>query len=230
VSSFSYLISLCILLQVTFRKEDLTISCECMRFEQFGLLCRHAFYVLRLCDIREFPKKYVLRRWTREAIHNSPLQSTLRPEEFGNNGVAIEAVIREIRFANDYIINRLVGDTNQLCLYRDHLKSYMSTADEVQVVAPPPSRRDRFAAVTEMGKHSNAKVRIPIKTKTKGCGSHKRLKSGREIAISQAGKKARECGFCKKPGHNQRTCPLDKQSIKDKVDANGGSGVDKVIE
>ncbi|KAK1431648.1 hypothetical protein QVD17_08161 [Tagetes erecta] len=48
--------------KVMFREQDLTISCNCNRFEQFGLLCQHSFYVLRIFEIREFPKKYICRR------------------------------------------------------------------------------------------------------------------------------------------------------------------------
>ncbi|KAK1413796.1 hypothetical protein QVD17_35579 [Tagetes erecta] len=62
--------------KVMFREQDLTISCNCNRFEQFGLLCRHSFYVLRIFEIREFPKKYICRRWTREVVPNSPLKSS----------------------------------------------------------------------------------------------------------------------------------------------------------
>ncbi|XP_022040082.2 protein FAR1-RELATED SEQUENCE 5-like [Helianthus annuus] len=57
--------------EVMIREEDVTVKCICNRFEQFGLLCSHIFCVLRILDIREFPKQYILRRWTREAVPNS---------------------------------------------------------------------------------------------------------------------------------------------------------------
>ncbi|XP_021980126.1 protein FAR-RED IMPAIRED RESPONSE 1-like [Helianthus annuus] len=58
------------LFEVMFRKSDGTCSCSCRRFEQFGLLCRHIFYVLRIMDIRDFPKQYILNRWRKEAFPN----------------------------------------------------------------------------------------------------------------------------------------------------------------
>ncbi|KAI3798055.1 hypothetical protein L1987_33322 [Smallanthus sonchifolius] len=46
---------------------------------------------------------------------------------------------------------------------------YMAKADEIQVVAPPPSRRDRFAEMTGMKEPCTITVRNPIRTRTKGC-------------------------------------------------------------
>ncbi|XP_076907266.1 protein FAR1-RELATED SEQUENCE 5-like [Bidens hawaiensis] len=209
--------------EVMYRGADQTISCSRRRFELFGLLCRHIFYVLRISFITEFPKKYIVRRWRKEAISNTSL-SSFRPEEFGENRADVEAVLRQLRFAHEYNINKLVSNKEQLCLYKDYVKDYMSKADEAQVVAPPPSRRDRFAEMTGMREPCSVIIRNPVRTRTKGCGSHKRFKLAREIAISKAGDKQRGRGFYKGVGHNIRTCKLYLQSIKEK-EATTNSGV-----
>ncbi|GJU01789.1 FAR1-related sequence 5-like protein [Tanacetum coccineum] len=56
------------LFEVLFTPSDVTLSCSCKRFERYGLLCRHSFYALRICGVSEFPKRYVSRRWTRDAV------------------------------------------------------------------------------------------------------------------------------------------------------------------
>ncbi|XP_021988872.1 protein FAR1-RELATED SEQUENCE 5-like [Helianthus annuus] len=66
--------------QVMMRQLDMTMSCSCNRYEQFGLLCAHIFCVLRFLDIRQFPERYIMRRWTREAtadqaVVNAPPRS-----------------------------------------------------------------------------------------------------------------------------------------------------------
>ncbi|XP_022010227.1 protein FAR-RED IMPAIRED RESPONSE 1-like [Helianthus annuus] len=43
--------------QYSKQEDGLSISCTCKRFEQFGILCRHIFYVLRYDDITEFPRR-----------------------------------------------------------------------------------------------------------------------------------------------------------------------------
>ncbi|XP_022011540.2 uncharacterized protein LOC110911249 [Helianthus annuus] len=157
------------------QEDGLSISCSCKRFEQFGILCRHIFYVLR----------------------NS----------------AIDKVYREIVVANEYVVNRLVGDLDELCHYRDHIKSYIDKADEVMVAAPPPSRKERFADIGGNLEKSDSMIRVPIKIRTKGCGVQKRIKSNREIAIQKSSKIQKSCRVCGGKGHNSRTC-------KDKVSSN----------
>ncbi|XP_021997038.1 protein FAR1-RELATED SEQUENCE 5-like [Helianthus annuus] len=95
----------------------------------------------------------------------------------------IDKVYREIVLANEYVVNKLVGDLDELCHYRDHIKSYIDKADEVMVVAPPPTRKERFADIGGNIEKSDSMIRVPIKTRTKGCGVQKRIKSNREIAI-----------------------------------------------
>ncbi|KAK9053278.1 hypothetical protein SSX86_029911 [Deinandra increscens subsp. villosa] len=115
--------------QVMFQKEDVTVSCSCLRSEQYGLLCRHIFHALRFSDVLEFPKQYILRRWSREVVPN-----VINRPMVGVNGVPdsdfqVDAVVRVIIFSAEYVVNKLVKDMEKLCSFRDHLKEYMSTVD-----------------------------------------------------------------------------------------------------
>ncbi|XP_035843906.1 uncharacterized protein LOC118490397 [Helianthus annuus] len=191
------------------QEDGLSISCSCKRFEQFGILCRHIFYVLWYDDITEFPRRYVHRRWMRDVVSVGSNHSNIRFDEIGRNS-EIDKVYREIVVANEYVVNRLVGDLDELCRYRDHIKSYIDKADEVMVAAPPPSRKERFADIGGNLEKSDSMIRVPIKIRTKGCGVQKRIKSNREIAIQKASKIQKSCRVCGGKGHNSRTC-------KDKV-------------
>ncbi|KAK1406451.1 hypothetical protein QVD17_41749 [Tagetes erecta] len=206
--------------KVMFREEDVTISCCCNRFEQYGLLCRHIFYILRLGEIREFPRKYVLTRWTREVVPNNSNSEFISYGVSDSNSVDVEAIIREIRMDNEYNLNRLVANKEEMYRYRDHVKGYKTKADEILIVNPPSSRKEKFKSQIQMDEPFKGKVIVPIKSSTKGSVKFKRMKSDREIAVSQTGKKQRECGHCKGFGHNQRTCVLYLQSIAQKNKAN----------
>jgi hypothetical protein len=48
-------------------RDNKVISCSCMKFEMFGILCCHALKVFDLLDIKIIPDTYILKRWTREA-------------------------------------------------------------------------------------------------------------------------------------------------------------------
>ncbi|KAK9075601.1 hypothetical protein SSX86_003927 [Deinandra increscens subsp. villosa] len=169
----------------------------------YGVLCRHIFYILGFNDVLEFPKQYVLRRWTREAVPNVanpmvPLDGVQAAD------IDVDAVVRDIMFSTEYIVNKLVKDMDKLCLFRENIKKEMSEADNLPVVLPGPRPKDRMAIYAGSTQPSNTTIRVPIGTRFKGCGPGKRLKSAREQAISQSGKKQRKCSKCDAIDHDAR--------------------------
>ncbi|XP_035845893.1 uncharacterized protein LOC110943816 [Helianthus annuus] len=176
--------------QYSKQEDGITICCTCKRFEQFGKLCRQILYVLRYVDITEFPRRSVLRRWMRDVVSNSSIDCNIRFDEISRSSE----------------IDKVGWGFNELCRYRDHIKSYMDKADEIMVVAPPPSRKDRFADMGGNFEKSNSTIRVPIKIRTKGYGVQKRLKTNREIAIQKFSKIQKSCHVCSGKRHNNRTC------------------------
>ncbi|XP_021975242.1 protein FAR1-RELATED SEQUENCE 5-like [Helianthus annuus] len=213
--------------EVMMREADMTVYCTCKRFEQFGLLCSHIFCVLRMLDIREFPQRYILRRWTREAVPNSTPGAILGINETEDRYNEVNRVVREITYSTESVINQLVTNFDALCSFRDHVVNYFKTADESVVNAPPKSRRDRFAEITGNTKPSEATVRVPIGTRFKGMGKPKRMKSKREIAVSQLGKKSRQCQNCFRYGHNRRSCKNPTRTKEQAMAEDDGEGADE---
>ncbi|XP_021990988.1 protein FAR1-RELATED SEQUENCE 5-like [Helianthus annuus] len=216
--------------EVMMREDDMTVYCTCKRFEQFGLLCSHIFCVLRMLDIREFPQRYILRRWTREAVPNSAPGAILGINETEDRYNEVNRVVREITYSTESVINQLVTNFDALCSFRDHVVNYFKTADESVVNAPPKSRRERFAEITGNTKPSEATVRVPIGTRFKGMGKPKRMKSKREIALSQLGKKSRQCQNCFRYGHNRRTCKNPTRTKEQAMAEDDGEEADEVDE
>ncbi|KAK9062610.1 hypothetical protein SSX86_019798 [Deinandra increscens subsp. villosa] len=212
--------------EVMFRQSDMTIYCECRRFESFGLFCRHIFYVLRQMDIREFPKKYVLRRWRRDVVPNSSNRNddTIYVQALDDGG---RVLMRDIMYANEYILNKLSGNMAELSLYKEHVQSYMQKADNVDFVPPPPAKRDRFGELTGTSQNDRLPIRVPLGYKTKGSGSHKRIKSKQEEAIIKAGRKQKQCQNCLEFGHYSTTCPEPPQRNKGVETANEASVLSK---
>ncbi|XP_021985333.1 protein FAR1-RELATED SEQUENCE 5-like [Helianthus annuus] len=194
--------------QVMMRQLDMTVSCSCNMYEQFGLLCAHIFCVLRFLDIKQFPERYIMRRWTREAVPNSAPGAILGISESDDRYQQVNGVVMEITRSAESLINRLVPNFDALCAFRDHVVQYQSTADQAVVNAPPRSRRDRFGEITGYTQETPVTVRMPKTVRFKGMGKPSRMKSNREMAIIQSAekKKGRECSNCKRRGHNIRTC------------------------
>jgi len=175
------------------------------------------FYVLVLLDIREFPKKYILQRWTKDVVPNCSISGVINCGVFVDGDDGVQSVIRDIIHATEYIINRLSNNMTELSLYKEHVQGYMKKTDDVRVVAPPPSKRDRLAELIGHTENNLNPIRVPIGYKSKGSGSHKRLKSKHEEAMVKAGKKERQCQNCKEYGHYASTCKkeiMNKRSTR----------------
>ncbi|KAJ0857143.1 putative transcription factor interactor and regulator CCHC(Zn) family [Helianthus annuus] len=177
--------------QVMMRQLDMTMSCSCNR--------------------------YIMRRWTREAVPNSAPGAILGISESDDRYQQVNGVVREITRSAESLINRLVHNFDALCAFRDHVVQYQSTADQAVVNAPPRSRCDRFAEITGYTQETPVTVRIPKTIRFKGMGKPSRMKSNREIAIIQSvkKKKGRECSNCKRRGHNIRTCSYPAREKND---------------
>ncbi|XP_076927025.1 protein FAR1-RELATED SEQUENCE 5-like [Bidens hawaiensis] len=196
-------------LKVVFKKEcefseESTATCSCKRFEQYGLLCRHIFFVMNMYQVKKFPKRYINDRWRKEVAVNN---RTVSMFEFGNDqNRKIKEISREIKYAGEYLINSYVADIDELIKVRDEMNLMIEKADLTRYERVRPSERDRFAVVLGFEQPSVVTDRVPAGIRNKGRGSHKRIKSKKEIAISRSGKSYRECQICHLPGHNSRTC------------------------
>ncbi|GKB90496.1 FAR1-related sequence 5-like protein [Tanacetum coccineum] len=127
--------------EVEYNKINGSVTCSSKRFESYGILCRHIFYVLRMMKINEFPKKYLLRRWLRDALPPILEESLNKMREY-NNSVqnVVASTIREIYSLVEYCINRLVTNVDALNSYCDQQKSLMTKAD---VDVPIPQEMDK---------------------------------------------------------------------------------------
>ncbi|XP_076909117.1 uncharacterized protein LOC143566253 [Bidens hawaiensis] len=167
---------------VLFKKDgvdgiDSTISCGCKRFEHYG--------------VTRFPKKYMLDRWKRDAGVNPRTASI---SSFGNEtNFKVKEISREITLVGGYLINCYVIDVDELIIVRDQMNIMIKHADETRYKRTTLSNKDRFAVVLWYNQSSKVTVRFPSGIKNKGRGSHKMIKSQKEIAISRSGKKYREC-------------------------------------
>ncbi|XP_035836018.1 protein FAR1-RELATED SEQUENCE 5-like [Helianthus annuus] len=205
--------------EVLFTPKDMVIKCSCNRYEQYGLLCRHAFCVLRLCGIKEFPKKYVMGRWTRDVVPKKTKVSSFDQNAAGNQVERASSIVREIMTATEHIVNRLVTNIDMLSLYRDQVIESKLKVDSADLPAESLDKNARLANILHADQpcsSSSATILPPSGIRNKGCGSNKRLKSFREVSSSRISKKTktRGCLICGGHGHNSRTCKM-KTTIAD---------------
>ena len=183
---------------------DMSVTCSCRRFDLFGLLCRHIFYVLRMNNVQDFPKEYVLDRWSRTPDSTS-FDATLNAAESSSC-----SDIRTIRQIVEDTVDILMPFKDRLDMYRLRLLDLLSLAKVEVPDAPTNNKSDIFCSVLGVAEPSCVEIRIPRQSKNKGTGSHSRWKNMDELLRieAEASKKRRTCFSCgKAEGHNSRTCP-----------------------
>ncbi|GJZ24311.1 FAR1-related sequence 5-like protein, partial [Tanacetum coccineum] len=70
--------------QVDFCKSEMEVECSCKHYDAYGLLCRHIFYVLRMNNIKEFPRKYLNKRWLK---NTKPFNAAVRRIVGGSDSI-----------------------------------------------------------------------------------------------------------------------------------------------
>ncbi|KAD4179806.1 hypothetical protein E3N88_28397 [Mikania micrantha] len=119
----------------------------------------------------------------------------------------VERIVREIMLSNDYIVNQLVYNMENLVLYRDELKRKMTELSENGRKSQPIPKKDRIANLLGLSQPSEDYINRPHGIQTKGYGSKKRFKSIQEQVASKTERKLRCCQLCGSFDHDRRTCP-----------------------
>lgn len=160
-------------------------------------------------NINSFPKKYALRRWTKEALSVKPDVPTPNVHDPSSQSNTFDVVIRDANYSHEYCVNRLANDLDKLMLYRNQLKELMLKADADILNPSPINNNAMMASMLGVTEPLEVTIHPPECSRNKGCGDHKRMKSKKELAMEEAvaAKKFRTCGKCgKHEGHNAKTC------------------------
>ncbi|XP_076908441.1 protein FAR1-RELATED SEQUENCE 3-like [Bidens hawaiensis] len=185
----------CIQVSVIVDDNDFSASCSCKsckRFEQYGLLCWHVFVAFRVLEIDEIPKKYILRRWMRDAI-SVKRKCSIFGKDVANGNIDKDEIVRDIMFAIENICNMFFPDIEELSKVRDQINGIRGKAEEGSQAKPILKKNDMLASLLGYDQPSTSTIRVPNGIRNKGRDSHKRIKSLKEIAASRIGKRSRTC-------------------------------------
>nr|GEX87430.1 FAR1 DNA binding domain, zinc finger, SWIM-type, MULE transposase domain, FHY3/FAR1 family [Tanacetum cinerariifolium]GEY02164.1 FAR1 DNA binding domain, zinc finger, SWIM-type, MULE transposase domain, FHY3/FAR1 family [Tanacetum cinerariifolium] len=141
--------------QVEFCKSEVKLHCSYNRYKAYGLLCRHAFYVLRMNNVKEFPKNYLYKWWLKN----------VKPSGFGRcriTGVSdvVQSEVLELYQIFESTIDRLVHDLDKLHIYKDKMKELLNQVEiDVPTVPKVSSKAVMSAMLAEVTAEELAKRR-----------------------------------------------------------------------
>ncbi|GJX55469.1 FAR1 DNA binding domain, zinc finger, SWIM-type, MULE transposase domain containing protein [Tanacetum coccineum] len=202
--------------QVDFCKSEMEIECSCKHYEAYGLLCRHIFYVLRMNNIKEFPRKYLNKRWLKNA---KPFNAAVRRIVGGSYSI-LESEVFDLYEIFESTIDRLVHDMDKLKIYKEQMKDLLNKAKIDVPTVPKLNSKDVFSAMLGVKEPTSKTIGNPDQSSNKGTGVHSRWKSKAEIEKEAAknSEKRRTCSKCgNKEGHNSRTCTNERVQPSNKV-------------
>ncbi|GJZ15805.1 hypothetical protein Tco_0551482 [Tanacetum coccineum] len=152
------------------------------QYELYGLLCRHILYVLRMNNVNEFPREYVLDRWSK----------------FDDN-----SWVDTSAFA--YTVDRLVPFKDKLDLYRLELSNLLAKAEAEVSVLMRVNKKDTFCSMLGVTEPESVVIKVPRHSTNKGTGYHTRWKNIDELIQNEAesSKKRRTCFVCGRGGGAQ---------------------------
>nr|GFA88519.1 FAR1 DNA binding domain, zinc finger, SWIM-type, MULE transposase domain, FHY3/FAR1 family [Tanacetum cinerariifolium] len=152
------------------------------RFERYGLLRRHSFYVLRICGVSEFPK---------------------------SDGSIRDEIVKDIIGSVEYCIDKLASNIEELAKFRDRLQDIKSKVDTDLPNQRSMSDLEVMSSALGVSKPSKVKIRNPLKSKNKGDRSNSRIIPSKERAMTDGAKKGRKCNHCGDldADNDSRNCP-----------------------
>ncbi|PWA46767.1 FAR1 DNA binding domain, Zinc finger, SWIM-type, MULE transposase domain, FHY3/FAR1 family [Artemisia annua] len=202
--------------EVTYVPDPCSAKCTCLRYECYGLLCRHIFYVLRMSRVFHFPKQYMDNRWSKHAMTHRTVDANKASPGSTNSVSVVDATVREIYSNVEESLNHLVGDIEKLHIYTDDQTTLMEKA-KLDVPSPPKlNTNEAYARTLGVTEPAELTIFTPTGINNKGHVMRTRRKSKTEIAMELSDKPMRKCKSCGKLArHDSRNCPLKKKGLQD---------------
>ncbi|GJZ93371.1 FAR1 DNA binding domain, zinc finger, SWIM-type, MULE transposase domain containing protein, partial [Tanacetum coccineum] len=163
--------------QVDFCKSEMEVKCSSKHYEAYGLLCSHIFYVLRMKNIKEFPQKYLNKRWLK---NDKPFNATVRRIVGGSDSI-LESKVFDLYEIFESTIDHLVHDMDKLKIYKEQMKDLLNKAKTDVPTIPKLNSKDVFSAMLGVKEPTSKTIRNPDQSSNKGNGVHSRWNSKAEI-------------------------------------------------
>ncbi|XP_074299080.1 uncharacterized protein LOC141630105 [Silene latifolia] len=189
---------------IEYNRRTMDVRCACKLFERKGILCNH---IIWLCSakFKEIPEKYILRRWSKNALRNPiyDLNGNLLEnyDLTGNSKFGMSRVWSEI-YATVGMLKRKEEESHM----RDFAKLIKEFREKLEQNPKPLTKEQELEVLLNCKAPKEIKI-LPSKV-SRNKGSGKRMVSNKNKAIMKAKKPKRLCAKCKRMSHHdKRNCP-----------------------
>ncbi|KAK9741797.1 hypothetical protein RND81_03G129000 [Saponaria officinalis] len=179
------------------------VICNCKLFERRGIICRHIFWVFSNKLLKTIPDKYILTRWSKNALRG-PIYD-LHGNIIESYETADVAQLEMSKVWSEYYNVISVVAKKEADVLRDLQRVLREFKDTVEPTSERMSKRQEMEML--IGCSAPDEVRILPPRQSKNKGSEKRIVTAKNKAIEKAKKQKRRCGDCKRMAyHDSRNC------------------------
>ncbi|PWA52536.1 zinc finger, SWIM-type, MULE transposase domain, FHY3/FAR1 family [Artemisia annua] len=171
--------------QVDFRKSEMEVKCSFKHYEAYGLLCRHIFYVLRMNSIKEFHRKYLNKRWLKNAKPSNSSVSRINVE----SGLSLQSEVFDLYEIFESTVDRLVNNMDKLKIYKDEMNGLLAKAKIDVPVLPKINSKDVMSSMVGVKESKEKNINNPDQSINKGIGVHSRWRSINEVEKKESDKR-----------------------------------------
>ncbi|KAL9666743.1 hypothetical protein QQ045_001081 [Rhodiola kirilowii] len=177
--------------QVTADSSTDSFLCTCKLFERVGYQCRHVFAALKYARIEKIPERYVLNRWTRDAIQT--VSQSLDPILVEDCQVIQQAGMVDQDLWMDFNTCLSIADNDNVKreYIRCKVKEMLLHLEQLSSGHRVASKTDIISDLIGSCKPIERTVNSPALVHTKGSG--KRLASNFDVAIKKSQRAPRMC-------------------------------------
>ncbi|OQU88877.1 hypothetical protein SORBI_3002G112850, partial [Sorghum bicolor] len=123
---------------VTAIEEDESYCCECSKFDRDGIICYHIMRVMVRMGVELIPERYILKRWTQQAIASdtNQVQNLNAPVGLVARGMPLtsEKTLRLTNATTAFVAIAVEGCTNDenYAILEKHIKEMRSEFEEIK--------------------------------------------------------------------------------------------------
>ncbi|KAK9676577.1 hypothetical protein RND81_11G086400 [Saponaria officinalis] len=180
------------------------VLCTCKLFERRGLICRHMFWVFSNKLLKTIPEKYILTRWSKNALRG-PIYD-LNGNIIENYDAADESQLEMSKVWSEFYNVISVVAKKEADVFRDMQRVLREFKYTVEPTKEKMSKRQEMEKLIGCSTPDEVRILPPRHSKNKGSG--KRIVTSKNKAIEKPKKPKRRRGNCKRMAyHDSKNCP-----------------------
>ncbi|KAK0586914.1 hypothetical protein LWI29_014350 [Acer saccharum] len=188
-------------------------KCSCKMFETMGILCSHAFSVMKAMNQHHIPKTLIMQHWTKNVNDVLELDSSSTVTTPDIMQLARYGALSSKCSKMSYFASMSIEGYKEANVVIDKLTIQMKGL-------LPSSSTAREENVHQSKTESSVQVKDLIIAATKGSLKQKTKSSG----------KAHKCGNCGQPGHTKKTCHAHGKNNISAMASNGAATTGSTLQ